>query len=120
RPAFSLGLSNLARYVLNGCWKKRRPHPCSARIRHSARCHRRKNSDVCSGGIIMDPRINYQQVAPAAIEAMLGLSKYLRNSGLEESLVNLICLRASQINGCAFCLDMHWKDLKAAGEEDQR
>jgi AhpD family alkylhydroperoxidase len=51
---------------------------------------------------------------------MLGLSNYLRRSGLEESLVNLACLRASQINGCAYCLDMHWKDLQAAGEEDQR
>jgi AhpD family alkylhydroperoxidase len=68
----------------------------------------------------MEPRIDYLRVAPGAFEAMLGLSKYLRTSGLEESLVNLICLRASQINGCAYCLDMHWKDLKAAGEQDQR
>jgi len=68
----------------------------------------------------MEPRIDYLRVAPGIVEAMLGLSKYLRTSGLEESLVNLICLRASQINGCAYCLDMHWKDLKAAGEQDQR
>jgi AhpD family alkylhydroperoxidase len=68
----------------------------------------------------MKPRIDYLRVAPGAVEAMLGLSKYLRTSGLEESLVNLICLRASQINGCAYCLDMHWKDLKAEGEQDQR
>jgi AhpD family alkylhydroperoxidase len=45
---------------------------------------------------------------------------YLRKSGLDESLVNLLCLRASQINGCAYCLDMHWKDLRAAGETEQR
>jgi AhpD family alkylhydroperoxidase len=51
---------------------------------------------------------------------MLGLSHYLRKSGLDESLVNLVCLRASQINGCAYCLDMHWKDLRAAGETEQR
>lgn len=51
---------------------------------------------------------------------MLGLGKYLKNCGLEESLVDLVCLRASQINGCAFCLDMHWKDLKAVGEGEQR
>lgn len=48
---------------------------------------------------------------------MLGLSNYLRKSGLDE---NLVCLRASQMNGCAYCIDMHWKDLAAAGESDQR
>lgn len=68
----------------------------------------------------MEPRINYLKVAPGIIEAMLGLSKYLSKSGLEESLLDLIHLRASQINGCAFCIDMHWKDLRAAGETEQR
>jgi AhpD family alkylhydroperoxidase len=68
----------------------------------------------------MEPRIN-PMVAPGIIEAMLGLSNYLRKSGqLDESLVNLISLRASQINGCAYCIDMHWKDLRAAGETEQR
>ena len=68
----------------------------------------------------MEPRIN-AKVAPGIIEAMLGLSNYLRKSGqLDESLVNLVNLRASQINGCAFCIDMHWKDLRAAGETEQR
>jgi AhpD family alkylhydroperoxidase len=68
----------------------------------------------------MEPRIN-PTVAPGIIEAMLGLSNYLRKSGqLDESLVNLISLRASQINGCAYCIDMHWKDLRAAGETEQR
>ena len=57
----------------------------------------------------MEPRINYPKVASGVFEAMLGLSNYLRKCGLEESLVNLVCLRASQINGCAYCLDMHWK-----------
>jgi AhpD family alkylhydroperoxidase len=51
---------------------------------------------------------------------MLALSSYTRKSGLEESLVNLVCLRASQINECAYCIDMHWKDLRAAGENEQR
>jgi AhpD family alkylhydroperoxidase len=68
----------------------------------------------------MEPRINYAKVTPGIVEAMLGLSHYLRKSGLDESLVNLVCLRASQINGCACCLDMHWKDLRAAGETEQR
>ena len=68
----------------------------------------------------MEPRFNYLKVAPGVIEAMLGHSQYLRNCGLEESLINLVCLRASQIDGCAYCLDMHWKDLRAAGEGEQR
>jgi AhpD family alkylhydroperoxidase len=51
---------------------------------------------------------------------MLGLEDYLHKSGLEESLLHLIKLRASQINGCAYCLDMHWKDLLAIGENEQR
>ena len=68
----------------------------------------------------MESRINYPRVAPGIIEAMLGLSKYVSKSGLEESLLDLIHLRASQINGCAFCIDMHWKDLRAVGETEQR
>jgi len=68
----------------------------------------------------MEPRINYPKVAPGVFEAMFGISNYLRKCGLEESLINLVCLRASQINGCAYCLDMHWKDLRAAGEGEQR
>src|SRR5579872_3324763 len=68
----------------------------------------------------MEPRINYAKVAPGVFEAMMGLSHYLRKTNLDEKLVNLICLRASQINGCAYCVDMHWKDLRAAGETEQR
>ena len=65
-------------------------------------------------------RFNAAKVAPGAYHAMLGLENYLRECGLEESLLHLIRLRASQINGCAYCLDMHWKDLKSIGESDQR
>lgn len=65
-------------------------------------------------------RFDYAKVAPGTYQAMLGLEKYLHQSGLEESLLHLIKLRASQINGCAYCLDMHWKDLKAVGEQDHR
>lgn len=57
------------------------------------------------------PRFDYAKVAPGAYRAMAGLEHYLQESGLEESLIHLIKLRASQINGCAYCLDMHWKDL---------
>ncbi|PYV07455.1 MAG: carboxymuconolactone decarboxylase [Acidobacteria bacterium] len=51
---------------------------------------------------------------------MLGLEKYLAQSGLEPVLLDLVRLRASQINGCAYCLDMHWKDLRARGENEQK
>jgi len=51
---------------------------------------------------------------------MLGIEHYLQQSGLEASLLHLIKLRVSQINGCAYCIDMHWKDLRAAGESEQR
>jgi len=68
----------------------------------------------------MSARIDLQKVKPAAVHAMLGLEKYLRSCGLETSLLDLIRMRASQINGCAYCLDMHSKDARAAGETEQR
>jgi len=68
----------------------------------------------------MAPRIDYLKSGRGVMEAMLGVEKYIRQSGLEESLLNLIRMRASQINGCAYCLDMHWKDARALGESEQR
>ena len=68
----------------------------------------------------MNARFNYLKVAPGTYEAMRGLEKYLKSCGLEEPLVHLIKLRASQLNGCAYCLDMHWKNLRALGETEQR
>jgi len=68
----------------------------------------------------MEPRIDYLKLARGAYHAMLGIEHYLQQSGLEESLQNLIKLRVSQVNGCAYCIDMHWKDLRAAGESEQR
>src|ERR671935_2348898 len=68
----------------------------------------------------MKPRFNYADASPGAYKAMLGLEQYLHECGLEESLLHLIKLRTSQINGCAYCLDMHWKDLRAIGENEQR
>ena len=65
-----------------------------------------------------------QQLDPAnmerAMRALFGLGRYLEQSGLEESLLDLVMMRASQINGCAFCLDMHTKDARARGESEQR
>lgn len=68
----------------------------------------------------MQPRINFATASPNALKAMLGLGKYLRQSGFDAKLLDLIHLRVSQINGCAYCIDMHWKDLRAAGETEQR
>ena len=68
----------------------------------------------------MEARFNSAKAAPGAYKAMLGLESYLHQCGLEESLLHLIKLRSSQINGCAYCLDMHWKDLRAIGENEQR
>ena len=68
----------------------------------------------------MQSRIDGAKVAPGGYKAMLGLEAYLHESGLELPLLHLIKLRASQINGCAYCIDMHWKDLRAIGENEQR
>jgi len=68
----------------------------------------------------MEARFNYVKAAPGAFKVMLGMAQYLHECGLPESLINLVYLRASQINGCAYCLDMHWKDLRAGGENEQR
>jgi AhpD family alkylhydroperoxidase len=68
----------------------------------------------------LETRIEYAKVAPGAASAMAGLERYVRNSGLERSLLELVKVRASQINGCAYCLDMHTKDARAAGESEQR
>lgn len=68
----------------------------------------------------MEQRINIMSASPGALKAMLGLATFLHRSGLEKKLLDLINLRVSQINGCAYCIDMHWKDLRAAGESEQR
>jgi AhpD family alkylhydroperoxidase len=69
----------------------------------------------------MEPRIDLTKVAPGAYRAMAGLEGYVRHSSkLEPSLLELVRMRASQINGCAYCLDMHSKDARAAGETEQR
>jgi len=68
----------------------------------------------------MQSRFNYSKLSPGGYQAMLALEKYLAQCSLEENLLHLIKLRVSQINGCAFCLDKHWKDLRAHGETEQR
>ncbi|MGH8190944.1 MAG: carboxymuconolactone decarboxylase family protein [Rhodanobacteraceae bacterium] len=68
----------------------------------------------------MTQRINYTQASPEGFKAMLALQQHVEKSGLEPKLLELVKMRASQINGCAYCLDMHSKDARAMGETEQR
>jgi AhpD family alkylhydroperoxidase len=68
----------------------------------------------------MDRRINYSKVAPGGLRALSGLDAYVRSAGLEPGLLDLVRTRASQLNGCAYCMDMHTKDARARGETEQR
>lgn len=68
----------------------------------------------------MEPRIQYWDKAPDALKGMVNLEKTVKESDLEMSLIELVKLRASQINGCAYCIDMHTKDAREAGETEQR
>jgi AhpD family alkylhydroperoxidase len=68
----------------------------------------------------MKSRYDVAKHAPAGYKAMQDIGRYLKTSSVEENIFELVKLRASQINGCAFCLDMHWKDLRAIGESERR
>src|SRR5215813_10066100 len=70
--------------------------------------------------LAMKPRLDFLKTTPDVVRAMLGLHKPLSQSGLEKGLLDLVYYRVSLINGCAFCLDMHSKDLRASGETEQR
>ena len=68
----------------------------------------------------MESRLEHVGIAPEPLKLLLAMEGYLRRSGLEARLLYLVKLRASQINGCAYCIDMHTKDARAAGETEQR
>jgi len=68
----------------------------------------------------MQARIDLMRVNPGIMQAMLGLERQVRQAGLDHKLIDLVRMRASQINGCAYCLDMHSKDARAKGETEQR
>jgi AhpD family alkylhydroperoxidase len=68
----------------------------------------------------MKPRINFMQAAPDSIKALMALEAQVQGSGLEQSLIELVKTRASQINGCAFCINMHTQDARKHGESEQR
>src|SRR5574337_815766 len=94
------------------------------------------SSDVCSSDLsgrrtavaassqlrrsLMQQRLDYKLASPEAFKAMLQVQQQVNHSGLEESLLELVKSRASQLNGCAWCLDMHTKDARALGETEQR
>ena len=69
---------------------------------------------------IMEPRIDYAKKAPDAGAAMMGLERYVHQSGLERGIIELVKLRTSLINGCAYCVDMHTKVARSRGETEQR
>lgn len=68
----------------------------------------------------MKERLRWFSASPGAYEALFALGSYLNDSSIDRNLLDLVKLRASQINRCALCIDMHWKDLRAAGENEQR
>ncbi|HTO88548.1 MAG TPA: carboxymuconolactone decarboxylase family protein [Thermoanaerobaculia bacterium] len=68
----------------------------------------------------MEIRIDDPKAVSGAVQAMLDLEKNVSQTGLDPALLNLVRLRASQVNGCAYCIDMHWKDLRSDGEGEQR
>ena len=68
----------------------------------------------------MTPRLNYAAAAPQLLQAMMALEKAVTSSGLDHSLIELVKTRASQINGCAFCIEMHTRDAMKAGESAAR
>src|SRR5262247_3320803 len=68
----------------------------------------------------MKARMEHWKISPSPFKAMLSLEASLADSDLGESFLHIVKLRASQINGCAYCIDMHWKDARAAGETEQR
>jgi AhpD family alkylhydroperoxidase len=68
----------------------------------------------------MTPRIDYRRFSPEALQAMLALEKHLAGCGLDHKFMHLLKLRASQMNGCAYCIDMHSIDARATGETEQR
>ncbi len=68
----------------------------------------------------MQARLDYAQAAPEGVKIMHAMERYLRECGLEQSLLHLVKVRASQMNGCAYCIDMHTKQARAHGESEQR
>jgi AhpD family alkylhydroperoxidase len=94
----------------------RRTDPLSGSTDHAYVLRARYKEDVMS-----EPaRLAYYQIAPDALKAVMGVENYIQHCGLEKSLIELVKMRASQINGCAYCLYVHSTDARKAGETEQR
>src|SRR5262245_11116284 len=95
---------------------------CDARVPQLPACHRivPDSSYYLEATEMMKARIDLMHVNPGILQAMLGLERQVRQAGLDSRLLDLVRMRASQINGCAYCLDMHSKDARANGETEQR
>ena len=78
------------------------------------------NPSSATPGANRQPRLDFKQASPGSFEAMLGLETHLANCGLEPKLFELVKVRVSQINGCAYCIDMHWRGARKGGETEQR
>ena len=76
--------------------------------------------DQYLGGMEMEQRINYMELAPEALNIMMEMEKYTKSTAIDRKLRELIKIRASQINGCAFCINMHTTDARKMGETEQR
>jgi AhpD family alkylhydroperoxidase len=75
---------------------------------------------LCTKEMMMSSRVSYQKAAPDVFQGLFALTAVVQKSGLAPGLIDLVNLRVSQINGCAYCLVMHSKDLRARGETEQR
>lgn len=71
-------------------------------------------------GFFMDSRINYLKASPEGVKAMMGLENFINKTGLDKTLLNLVKVRASQINGCSYCVDMHSAEARKNGESERR
>jgi AhpD family alkylhydroperoxidase len=68
----------------------------------------------------MQARLDYTAATPGGVQALYGLERYVRGCGLEHGLLHLVKIRASQLNGCAFCIDMHSREARDSGEDQRR
>jgi AhpD family alkylhydroperoxidase len=94
---------------------------CTSQMPVLTRRRDRDKTNMANNKTHLEPRVNFTDPAFAAVaKAMYGLEGPLRNSGLDPALRGLLKVRASQINGCAYCIDMHTKDARAEGETEQR
>lgn len=119
--AAKLGYTNV-KYFSGGIFGWKKAHEKVETTRQSTEATDKINIENEGNSMIEEfkQRIDYKKSSPAALKAISALSEYLKSTELDAGLLNLVFMRASQLNGCAYCLNMHIKDAKAAGVNDQR